>query len=278
MADKFDPREMPWVAFPTRAIWDQRLTDGDRKTLGAVSMFDYLRQDGRGCFASQKTLAQVSELDRRSVRRSLKKLEGCGYIIRTARSDAKQGHVLRVIDGGIETGRSHDLASTDNRALSCHPTGRSPVLQQGTQERHEREHEREHERDSSVASAELIPFPSDSPSLDAQQVDEVQQVADHWNAVAVPAGCRSIRKISSKRRTACRARLKDEGLDALKEAIDRISRSKFLTGKSGDWTGADIDFLLRPDKLNRILEGAYDDRRSGPSSFLEHMLARKAQQ
>ena len=59
MADKFDPREMPWVAFPTRAIWDQRLTDGDRKTLGAVSMFDYLRQDGRGCFASQKTLAQV---------------------------------------------------------------------------------------------------------------------------------------------------------------------------------------------------------------------------
>lgn len=106
---------------------------------------------------------------------------------------------------------------------------------------------------------------SDARGDPAQQ--ECGEVVDHWNTVAVSAGRPAIRKLSEKRRKACKARLRDEGLDAIKRAIDRIPKSAFLRGDVGDWNGADIDFLLRPDSVTKILEGKYDDRnRSQPTS------------
>jgi hypothetical protein len=71
-------------------------------------------------------------------------------------------------------------------------------------------------------------------------------------------------KTSPKRLAACRARIRDEGVDRILQATERIPQSSFLRGATGNWSGASVEFFLRPDTVTRILEGKYDDR-SRPS-------------
>jgi hypothetical protein len=93
------------------------------------------------------------------------------------------------------------------------------------------------------------------------------EVFDAWNRMAATTDNPTCNKRTPKRLTACRARLRDDGLDAILKAIEHVPRSSFLRGETGNWAGADIDFLLRPDSVTKILEGKYDDRpkQPGPS-------------
>lgn len=102
--------------------------------------------------------------------------------------------------------------------------------------------------------------------------DETPVVFDAWNAMAKRTGLATLRQISPARRKACQARLRDYGLEAVLAAIERIPKSSFLRGDSGNWAGATIKFFLRPETVNSILEGSYDDRPkqpgpTGPRSF-----------
>jgi uncharacterized protein YdaU (DUF1376 family) len=97
--------------------------------------------------------------------------------------------------------------------------------------------------------------------------DQSADVFDAWDRMVAISGNPRCNKRSAKRRTACRARLREDGLAAILLAISRIPQSSFLRGETGSWAGADIDFLLRPDTVTKILEGKYDDRpkQPGPS-------------
>lgn len=94
----------------------------------------------------------------------------------------------------------------------------------------------------------------------SRQPDDCDAVVSSWNAMATSTDLPTCQKLSDKRRKACRARLRDDGLDAIQRAIARIPHSAFLRGDTGNWAGASFDFLLRPDSVTSILEGKYDDR------------------
>jgi hypothetical protein len=98
-----------------------------------------------------------------------------------------------------------------------------------------------------------------------ERADERQKVVDCWNAMA-KAHDLSACRLTEKRSRALTARLKRDGLDAIRQAIERIPKSSFLLGTkpSSDWR-ADIEFLLRPDSVTKILEGKYDDRPTQPT-------------
>jgi hypothetical protein len=49
------------------------------------------------------------------------------------------------------------------------------------------------------------------------------------------------------------------GLQGWREAVDRIMRSSWLTGKTSDWQ-VDLDWLFRGRNLEKVLEGKYDSR------------------
>jgi len=101
--------------------------------------------------------------------------------------------------------------------------------------------------------------------------DDVSTVIESWNATAAPLGLPTCRKLTGERLKSCRARLKDDGLQAIQAAIQHIPKSSFLRGETGSWSGANITFLLRPDTVTKILEGQYDDRNnrnnSGPTAL-----------
>lgn len=99
---------------------------------------------------------------------------------------------------------------------------------------------------------------SDDESL--SPASDVEQVLDRWRVVAKPLGLPCWDKITPKRQKAVRCRLADHGFEAIVQAIEHVPKSGFLRGERGDWGGANLDFLMRPDAVPNILEGKYDDR------------------
>jgi len=96
--------------------------------------------------------------------------------------------------------------------------------------------------------------------------DDAASVVSSWNAMASAHSLPACQKLSPSRRKACQARLRDDGLAAIQQAIQRVPGSAFLRGETGSWSGATIDFLLRPDTVTKILEGKYDDRPVQPAA------------
>lgn len=87
-----------------------------------------------------------------------------------------------------------------------------------------------------------------------------QDVIDEWRKVAKPLRLSCWEKLTPKRRRLINSRLADYGFEAIVQAIEHVPKSAFLRGDRGDWNGADLDFLTRPDSVQKILEGKYDDR------------------
>lgn len=133
------------------------------------------------------------------------------------------------------------------------------------------------------------PQPDISPDGESQSEparDECREVSQIWNGMAATAGLPVCSKMSGKRLRACQARLRSDGFEAIRQAIEHVPKSAFLRGDTGNWRGATIDFILKPDSVTSILEGKYDDRKpaSNPPAndepanpYVRATLARQAE-
>lgn len=66
--------------------------------------------------------------------------------------------------------------------------------------------------------------------------------------------------IKENRKTHLESRLKDHGLETVKEAILKASESKFLNGENERKFTANFDWILKPANFTKILEGNYKNR------------------
>lgn len=89
--------------------------------------------------------------------------------------------------------------------------------------------------------------------------DAADKLLAYWNEHASPKLAR-VRAMTSNRKTALRARLKEHQPEELEEAIRRIGASSFCLGGGSQGWVADLDWLLRPGTVAKVLEGKYDDR------------------
>lgn len=96
---------------------------------------------------------------------------------------------------------------------------------------------------------------------------KAEEVAAYWNEKAKTCSIRPMQKLTGKRITALKERLKDYSVEDMKKAIDRIVVSDFCNGKGERGWKADIDFLLRPDTITKTLEGKYDNQTTTFASY-----------
>ncbi len=89
--------------------------------------------------------------------------------------------------------------------------------------------------------------PSDVPVLEAFQA---------WNAMALRCGLPQASRLTPKRKTQIRARIREHGPDSWATALANVERSKFLRGIDRDWR-ASLDFLLQPSSFAKVVEGTY---------------------
>ncbi len=103
-------------------------------------------------------------------------------------------------------------------------------------------------------------------SDDTVRRTDVRRVLDAWNSLS-SCGIRPVSKISSgsKRHASLMARIREYGIDAVLEAIEKIRESSFLQGKSGGkrrWM-ITFDWFVLPSNFPKVLEGNYSDGEIG---------------
>lgn len=92
-----------------------------------------------------------------------------------------------------------------------------------------------------------------------REVDEagIRAIQGAWNSMADRHGLPLARVISEKRKAALRARVREAGVAAVIEAINRVPQAPFLLGNNDRSWKADLDFLLQSKSFARVLEGFY---------------------
>lgn len=83
-----------------------------------------------------------------------------------------------------------------------------------------------------------------------------KELVDRWNSCPdLP----KIRELTPARIRRLKQRLSDPFFqEHWRAGLERVSKSAFCTGQSATGWKADVDWFLRPGKLVRIMEGAYD--------------------
>ncbi len=81
-------------------------------------------------------------------------------------------------------------------------------------------------------------------------------ILHYWNN---HSSLKEIQAITDKRKEHINARIKDYGLDAIYEVINKCGASDFLQGKGKDRWVANFDWVFRPTNFLKVLEGNYDN-------------------
>lgn len=108
----------------------------------------------------------------------------------------------------------------------------------------------------------FFPNPNPSPKGEREAAPAspsltFDDLATRWNAIDGVARCL---KATDSRRRAYRARMtEDDWADSVTAALAKVAASGFCRGENDRGWRADIDFLLKPDTLTKILEGKYDN-------------------
>lgn len=95
--------------------------------------------------------------------------------------------------------------------------------------------------------------------LEVRKKDRVQWFIDTYNSV-----CKSLpqcKRLNPKRSKAITNILKKYSEEEILEAFNNLENSDFCKGKNDSGWKADIDFLLKEEKFDRVLEGRYNNKR-----------------
>ena len=108
----------------------------------------------------------------------------------------------------------------------------------------------------------------DEPSLCAtaqsSSSSEYSEVVEYWNAAVEKHGSamRPLRGLTENRKAAIRARLREHkpnGMEAIRQMIDKAAVSDFLNGKNSRNAIFTFDRLMSPSMFQKTLEGNYDN-------------------
>jgi len=115
----------------------------------------------------------------------------------------------------------------------------------------------------SLSSSLSFPFSLSATGdhLDLKEVEK--EFVQNWNATNGVCKNRG-RKLTPQRQQAFRTRMKDhEWRESLAAALDKFP---LKVSEDGGWK-PDMDWILKPDSVTKILEGKYDWSRSGEKSY-----------
>ena len=86
--------------------------------------------------------------------------------------------------------------------------------------------------------------------------EPVREALSDWNQAAALAGWPQVAKFTASRQAKLRSRLREDGLDGWRAAIDRARSTPFLGRSPPAWFT--FDFLVKPENFAKVIEGNYD--------------------
>ncbi|KKC27308.1 hypothetical protein [Sphingomonas sp. SRS2] len=216
--------------------------------------FGIVRLERGQLLVSQRTIADEFGLGRQQVRRLIDSMVIAGMITeKSTHSASRAGTIVTIVNferyqGDAEAGEVVKIPLLPKRQPITNPR---PTQDQPTREEGKEGREGKEESPSDSVCAGALPA-----------VDDVQSAFDAFQALR-----REIRptggaiSLTAPRRAALGLRLREiGGIEAWGNVLARIRASRFLRGDTDRWGGAEIDWILKPANLTKIIEGNYDER------------------
>ena len=145
---------------------------------------------------------------------------------------------------------------------------------------------------ANVSSAEVYnkeSYKEDNKELDKKEKEEdndlivskdticqndIQQIITEWNSLE-EFGIAPVKRMTSKREQAVKARIRQNQMKDILEAIENIRHSSFLQGQNKDGWMITFDWFLKPGNFAKVFEGNYLDKSGNkPQSYMEKIQSR----
>lgn len=126
-----------------------------------------------------------------------------------------------------------------------------------------RQADKEEESDSE-SDSDLRERNTSTVSKDTVCPTDVRRIVEKWNALGV-SQLKTI-NAGTKRYNMLKKRIKDFGVDAVVEAVERIQKSCFLLGNNKNGWVITFDWFIKPNNFIKVAEGNYDDRKTAPQN------------
>ena len=111
-------------------------------------------------------------------------------------------------------------------------------------------------------------------SKDTIRQTDVQQIIDEWNTLE-EFGITPVKRMTPKREQAVKARIRQNHMDDILEAIENIRHSSFLQGQNKNGWMVTFDWFLKPGNFAKVFEGQYADKSTNrPCSYMEKIQNR----
>ena len=78
----------------------------------------------------------------------------------------------------------------------------------------------------------------------------------HQNCISLP----KVKQVSDRRKKAMRTVFKHHDLEEIDQAFKKAEGSDFISGRSGQWTSCNFDWLMKEKNMVKVLEGTYDNK------------------
>jgi hypothetical protein len=102
-------------------------------------------------------------------------------------------------------------------------------------------------------------FNTNKEVLEVRKNERTQWFVDTYNSICVSLP--KCQRLNAKRSKAISRVLKNYSEEEILTAFNNLESSDFCKGKNDSGWKADIDFLLKEDKFDRVLEGRYNSKR-----------------
>ena len=111
-------------------------------------------------------------------------------------------------------------------------------------------------------------------SKDTIRQTDIQRIIDEWNTLE-EFGINPVKRMTSKREQAVKARIRQNHMDDILEAIENIRHSSFLQGQNKEGWMITFDWFLKPGNFAKVFEGNYLDKSGNkPQSYMEKIQNR----
>lgn len=111
-------------------------------------------------------------------------------------------------------------------------------------------------------------------SKDTISQTDVQRIIDEWNTLE-EFGITPVKRMTPKREQAVKARIRQNHMDDILEAIENIRHSSFLQGQNKNGWMVTFDWFLKPGNFAKVFEGQYADKSTNrPCSYMEKIQNR----
>lgn len=103
---------------------------------------------------------------------------------------------------------------------------------------------------------------------------DIQRIIDEWNTLE-EFGITPVKRMTPKREQAVKARIRQNHIDDILEAIENIRHSSFLQGQNKNGWMVTFDWFLKPGNFAKVFEGQYADKSTNrPCSYMEKIQNR----